>query len=217
MDLVLIHGMGRTPLSMLRLQRCLRRAGHHPILFGYSPTFETLQGATTRLSSLIERRVDSGRYALVGHSLGTVLIRTALGQLEARAPVACFFLAPPMVACKAAKFFSRFWPYKLATGEMGRLLANDKFMRQLPMPPTFVRIYAGTGGPHASWLPFGMAENDGILSVSEATGDHEASTVRIPALHTFIMNSPQVCDDIVSSLAAFQPSGHSRSAPSLAR
>lgn len=50
MDLILVHGMGRTPLSMLRLRRRLRRAGHHPILFGYSPTFETLQnnqGQTT--------------------------------------------------------------------------------------------------------------------------------------------------------------------------
>ncbi len=201
MDLVLIHGMGRTPLSMLRLRRRLRRAGHHPILFGYSPTFETLQGATTRLLDLIDRRVDTGRYALIGHSLGTVIIRSALGRLENRMPAACFFLAPPMVACKAARFFSRFRPYQLATGEMGRLLAVDDFMRRLPMPPTCTRIYAGTGGPRAAWLPFGMEENDGILSLSEATGDYGSSVVRVPSLHTFIMNSPMVGDDIVSSLA----------------
>ena len=201
MDLVLIHGMGRTPLSMLRLRRRLRRAGHHPILFGYSPTFETLQGATARLLDLIDRRVDTGCYALVGHSLGTVIIRAALGHLEGRMPATCFFLAPPMVACKAAKFFSRFWPYKVAMGEMGQLLADDGFMRRLPTPPTLVRIYAGTGGPRASWLPFGTEENDGILTVSEATGNDGASAVRVPSLHTFIMNSPAVGDDIVSSLA----------------
>jgi len=212
MDLVLIHGMGRTPLSMLHLRRCLRRAGHRPLLFGYSPTVETLQGATARLVDLIDRRVDAGHYALVGHSLGTVLIRAALGRLDNRMPAACFFLAPPMVACKAAKFFSRFWPYQVLMGEMGRLLATDEFMRRLPMPPTFFRIYAGTGGPRAPWLPFGMAENDGILSVSEATGACEASTLRIPALHTFIMNSPQACDDIVRSLATLVPPHHPRGA-----
>ena len=201
MDLVLIHGMGRTPLSMLRLRRRLRQAGHRPILFGYSPTFETLQGATTRLVDLLDRRVDTGHYALVGHSLGTVIIRTALGRLGNRMPAACFFLAPPMVACKAAKFFSRFWPYQVAMGEMGRLLADDGFMRSLPMPPTHVRIYAGTGGPRASWLPFGMEENDGILSASEATDDLRATVVSVPSLHTFIMNSSRVGDDIVSSLA----------------
>lgn len=196
MDLVLVHGMGRTPLSMLRLRRRLRRAGHHPILFGYSPTFETLQGATERLVKRIERRVDTTHYALIGHSLGTAIIRTALGQLENRPPAACIFLAPPMRACKAAKFFSRFWPYQWLMGEMGQLLAQDAFMQGLPMPAVPTRIYAGVTGPRASWLPFGMEANDGILSLSEATGDFTAQAIQVPALHTFIMNSGQVCDDL---------------------
>ena len=204
MDVILIHGMGRTPVSMLRLRRHLRRAGHHPILFGYSPTFETLQGATSRLVRLIERRGDTAPYALVGHSLGSVLIRSALGQLENRLPAACFFLAPPMVACKAAKFFSRFWLYKVLAGEMGQLLANDAFMRGLPMPPAFTRIYAGTGGLRTRWMPFGMEANDLILSVAEATGSFKALSVEIPALHTFIMHSPQVYDDIIRSLATIE-------------
>ncbi|MDO9387084.1 MAG: hypothetical protein Q7T65_10315 [Thiobacillus sp.] len=62
MDMVLVHGMGRTPLSMMRLRRRLRRAGHHPVLFGYAPTFGSLQGATARLVKLIEQRVDTRHY-----------------------------------------------------------------------------------------------------------------------------------------------------------
>jgi pimeloyl-ACP methyl ester carboxylesterase len=201
MDVVLIHGMGRTPLSMLRLRRRLRRAGHRVRLFGYSPTFETLQGATARLLKLIERRVDTGRYALVGHSLGTVIIRMALGQLRDRPPAACCFLAPPMVACKAARFFSRFRLYRLLTGEMGQLLALESFMRQLPMPAVPTRIYAGVGGPRAAWLPFGMEANDGILSVSEASGRFAVDVVEVPSLHTFIMHSKRVAADITSFLA----------------
>ena len=202
MDLVLIHGMGRTPLSMLRLSRRVRRVGHHPILFGYSLTFETLQGATARLVRLIERRVDTTHYALVGHSLGTVIIRAALGQLENRAPSACIFLAPPMLACKAAQFFSRFRLYKWAMGEMGQLLAQDAFMQGLPMPTVATRIYAGVGGPRASWLPFGLDANDGILGLSEATGSFTAQAVQVPAFHTFIMNSTPVCDDLIRFLEA---------------
>lgn len=129
-----------------------------------------MQGATARLVKLIDRRIETTNYALVGHSLGTVIIRTVLGRLENRMPSACFFLAPPMRACKAARFFSRSRLYRLLTGEMGRLLAVDEFMQQLPMPPTFTRIYAGGGGPRAAWLPFGKEANDGIPSVTEATG-----------------------------------------------
>lgn len=185
---------------MLRLRRRLRRAGHDAVLFGYSPTFESLQGASARLVRLIGRRVGTEPYALVGHSLGTVIIRTALGQLENRLPSGCFFLAPPMTACRAARFFARFWPYRLLMGEMGQLLADEAFMRQLPMPATFTRIYAGVGGPRAGWLPFGMAPNDGILSLDEATAPFAGLALEVPALHTFIMNSRQVVEDMLGAL-----------------
>jgi pimeloyl-ACP methyl ester carboxylesterase len=202
MDMVLIHGMGRSPISMMRLRRRLRRVGHNPLLFGYYPTVETLEGAAARLVKLIDRRIHSERYALVGHSLGTVIIRTALLRLDHRVPSACFFLAPPMRACRAARFFSRFWLYQLLTGEMGRSLAVEEFMRQLPMPSVPTRIYAGVGGPRASWLPFGMEANDGILSLSEATGETDATVVEVPSFHTYIMNSARVVEDMVRSLEA---------------
>lgn len=200
MDLVLIHGMGTTPVSMMLLRRRLRQAGHNPVLFGYYPTFEGLQSAVTRLVSLIDRRVDTRHYALVGHSLGTVIIRAALDPLKNRTPSACFFLAPPMVACKAAKFFSRIWLYKLLTGEMGQLLAVDAFMSQLPMPAVPTRVYAGVGGLRNAWLPFGMEANDFILSVSEATNGFEAEALEVPSSHTYIMNSRLVFDDIATTL-----------------
>jgi len=208
MDMVLVHGMGRTPLSMMRLRWRLRRAGHHAVLFGYSPTFETLQGATARLVKRIERRVDTRHYALVGHSLGTVIIRTALAHLQDRPPAACLFLAPPMLACRAARHFSRFRLYRLLTGEMGQLLADESFMLRLPLPAVPTRIYAGVGGPRASWLPFGMAANDGILAVSEATGRHQALTVEVPSLHTFIMNSKPVYDDMTRFIEALEVTAH---------
>lgn len=200
MDLVLIHGMGRTPVSMMLLRRRLRRAGHNPILFGYYPAFEGLQHATARLVKLIERHVDTRCYALVGHSLGTVIIRAALAHLENQAPSACFFLAPPMVAGKAAKFFSRIWLYKLLTGEMGQLLATDAFMSTLPMPSVPTRIYAGVAGLRRAWLPFGMEANDFILSVSEATSRFEAEVLKVPSSHTYIMHSKLVFNDMAKIL-----------------
>ncbi len=65
---------------------------------------------------------------------------------------------------------------------MGQLLADEPFMLQLPMPPVSTRIYAGVGGPRASWLPFGTEANDGILSVSEAAGRYKAMAVEMLAM-----------------------------------
>ena len=79
------------------------------------------------------------------------------------APRLAFLLAPPMRACRAARFFSCYRLYRALTGEMGGLLADEAFMQSLPLPPDTV-IYAGTAGPRASWLPVGNAANDGILA-----------------------------------------------------
>lgn len=199
LNVVLIHGMGRTPLSMLYLKHRLCKLGHTPHLFGYSPTLESLQTVTDRLVQQIQVQIGSQPYALLGHSLGTVIIRNAYPQLSSHPPAACFFLAPPMMACQAAKFFSKVGLYRLLTGEMGQLLAQDTFIDQLNLPP-HTKIYVGMGGPRAPWLPFGNEFNDGILTVAEASGGHKVVTV--PALHTFIMNSTSVFEDIAQSLDA---------------
>ena len=199
MHLILVHGMGRTPVSMLLLRYRLRKLGHKIYLFGYLPTFERLEGATCRLLNLIERKIGSNTFALAGHSLGSVIIRNALPRLNLHPPAACFLLAPPMMACKAAKFFSRFWLYHLLTGEMGQLLADDDFMQQLPLLKN-TKIYAGVSGPRAAWLPFGYELNDYILSVAEATGSAQVEVLEVPAAHTLIMNSRVVFDDMAKVL-----------------
>lgn len=200
MDIVLIHGMGRTPASMLILKQRLAKLGHKTHLFGYAAWAENLETVSARLIRKIERHVGSQPYAVIGHSLGSVILRRALTSLTANPPSHTFLLAPPMRACKAARYFSRFRLYRTLTGEMGSLLADESFMQSLPLPPNTV-IYAGTAGPRASWLPFGNAANDGILSLDEVVSD-SGERVEVAASHTFIMNSRAVVDDIVRRLAA---------------
>ncbi len=195
MQVILVHGMGRTPVSMMGLRRRLARMGHTVHLFGYVPSFQTLDAVTERLAARVRARAGAEPYLLVGHSLGSVIIRNALSRLEAHPPRACFFLAPPMVACRAAKFFSRFWLYRAITGEMGVFLGREAGMEGLPLHPE-TRIYAGTAGPRGSWSPFRGEVNDGILSLAEAKGDGRATVVEVPAFHTYIMNAKAVAEDL---------------------
>ena len=202
MHIILIHGMGRTPASMLILKRRLAQLGHQTHLFGYVAWAEHLDGVSARLARRIAQVAGMRPYAVIGHSLGSVILRRALGKLTANPPCHCFLLAPPMRACKAARFFSRYRLYRALTGEMGGLLADESFMQSLPLPPNTV-IYAGTGGPRANWLPFGNQANDGILALDEVASDG-GERVEVAASHTFIMNSRAVFDDIVRRLATTQ-------------
>lgn len=197
MELILVHGMGRTPLSMVILRYRLKKLGYRAHLFGYSATFESLKQVTNRLVALIHRLPDQN-YGLIGHSLGSVIIRYALPLLKQQ-PKVCFLLAPPIIACKAAKFFSQFWLYRILTGEMGQLLGQDSFMDKLTMPKKSI-IYVGTGGPKAAWLPLGNEVNDGLLTTAEATGQFTHHAVTIPVLHSFIMNSRAVFKDMAIHL-----------------
>jgi len=205
MRAILIHGMGRTPAGMLLLAARLRASGLRPILFGYSATLERWDGCVTRLENFIEKRAVADRFIVVGHSLGTVLIRAVLPKLT-RKPVACFFLAPPSQACLAARKFARRRFYRLFTGEMGQLLASRQFMDSLPLPDVPTKIYAGTGGPVGLFSPFGKEPNDGVLTVKE-TMLPSVSVQTVPSLHTFIMNSKTVAQDIVKITQSLSSSG----------
>ncbi len=197
---ILVHGMGRTPVSMALLALRLRRAGFDTALFGYLVTFEKLPGCVARLQRFIDTRCDSRPYIVMGHSLGGVLLRCALPRLM-RQPAGCFLLAAPSRACELARRVARLWPYRLFTGEMGRLLADEKFMAGVPIPDCPAWVYAGTGGPTSRFFLLGDEPNDGILRMSE-TQVAGVPTVCVPAMHTFFMNSRALARDLIGRAVA---------------
>jgi predicted alpha/beta hydrolase family esterase len=204
MRAILVHGMGRTLASQLVLAARLRRAGMRVDLFGYSSTsaFDHVVG---RLAARVESAASGEPFILIGHSLGCVMIRAALPRL-ARPPVACFFMAPPNRAARAARHFASNALYRLLTRESGQRLADERFMASLPVPQVPVRIYAGVSGPRGRLSPFRGEENDGILAVSETEMPApNAVVVRVPSVHTFIMNSAIVAKDIVATSRSLRP------------
>ena len=197
----LLHGMGRTPCSMFKLALHLRRHGIKTHQFGYVPAFETWSHCLKRLTERINSFSDANPhcvYVLIGHSLGTVLIRGALPHVD-RPPLACFLLASPAVACLLARKFSSNVLYRLVCGDMGQRLADPEFMASLPIPKVPTCIYAGTKGLTGRFSPFGTEENDTILKVSE-TSMPDIETYKVRAIHTLIMRSSEVIRDIVARI-----------------
>jgi hypothetical protein len=195
MHAILIHGMGRTPIAMSILAARLQASGIRPHLFGYSVTFERWDACIERLEHFITKRVKTNEYIMIGHSLGSILTRATLSGLP-HPPAACFFLASPTRVCKAARNFAHYRIAKLLMGEIGQRLANKHFMETLPLTGVPTKIYAGTGGPRGRYSPFGEEPNDGVLTVKE-TLLPDVPVQTVPTLHTFIMNSKVVSQDIV--------------------
>ena len=74
---ILVHGMGRSPISMLILAARLRAAGMRPVLFGYSAAFERWDPCVRKLHQCLARNVAGQRYIVIGHSLGCLLTLAA--------------------------------------------------------------------------------------------------------------------------------------------
>lgn len=187
--------MGRSPLSQLILGMRLHARSFAVSYFGYSATFSSFDATVTRLVEKL--RALDGDYALAGHSLGAVLIRAALPHLD-HVPVACFFLGPPSRVPKLAARFADHPLFRALTGDSGSRLADERFFARLPAPCVPTKIYAGTAGPRLLL----EEPNDGVLTVDETRIGDACAVIEVPVLHTFLMNSRAVADDIVATLYA---------------
>ncbi len=193
MRVFLIHGMGRTQVSMALLARRLRAAGHRPSAFSYFVTRDPLERIAERLVAHVdEARADAGDdegFAVIGHSLGNVITRLALPRLPALSRFV--MLAPPNRPPVLARTFSTNPLFRALTRDAGDKLTDEEFFRRLPLPTAPTLIVAGTRGPRARWLPFSGAASDGVLGVEE-TRLPGIAHVEVPAIHTFIMNDAEV-------------------------
>jgi pimeloyl-ACP methyl ester carboxylesterase len=210
MRALLVHGMGRTPLSMMPLARTLRRAGIEPVQFGYVAAAQTIPSIVRRLRGRLQRMQDQPSVA-IGHSLGGVLLRLAIAELppEVARPVRLILIGSPDRAPRlACRYERRLW-YRVLNGDAGALLASSQRMSAIPHLPIPSTVIAGTAGPRGRFSPFGDAVNDGILAVDELRHDGGIEWQTVPVLHPFLPRSREVrnlvrerCDPSISPTAA---------------
>lgn len=202
MRVLLVHGLGRTPLSMGFLARRLRREGHDPESFGYLSLTSSYDTIRQRLVARI-RDADGAQepWVAVGHSLGGLLLRDAIATAAPAQLAHLVMLATPNRLPRLAPRAVRVAPFRWFAGECGRCLTAPEYFAALPAPTVRHTIIAGTRGITGQWSPFGDEPNDGIVAVSETVLDPDAPPVLVPASHTFIMNHAIVQEAILAILA----------------
>jgi len=189
MNMMLIHGQGRTPLAMVILGWRLRP--YRVSYFGYACFAQSLERTVARFVETIRQKMAGKPYLIVGHSLGGIIARASLPYLTDLPPRHLVMLAPPNQPPRLAKQMRAKLFYRLLTGDCGQKLADNGFYECLPLPTIPTTIIAGTRGFHGSSSPFGDEPNDMVLSVSETRLGVNANLILLPVSHPFIMNSPE--------------------------
>ncbi|MEL6939414.1 MAG: alpha/beta fold hydrolase [Cyanobacteria bacterium J06598_1] len=191
MNILLIHGLGRTPLSLWGMSNALKKAGHTTEFFGYTTVLQSFDEIAMRLRDRLRTLSRLGPYGIVSHSMGGILTRAALSTADFLLPTHVVMLAPPNSSPRAARIANRLPPFRWFATQSGANMANPKFYEHLPVLACPYTLVAGTTGPVGRFSPFGEEVNDMIVGISEIRMHPHDPIVQIPAMHSFIMNHDQ--------------------------
>lgn len=191
---VMVHGMGRTKLSMLWPGKALERQGYRVVNWGYTSTRWTLPELGEKLADfLMGMEPDSaGRVHFVGHSLGNILVRWVLmnrpdaiqniGQLGR-----VVMLAPPNQGSMVADKYAGILGWLLVPIRDLRT-AEDSTVRGLACDAVDCEVGIIAG------------KYDGKVTVEETQWTAAKAHVVVPAAHTMIMNRADVHELVVRFL-----------------
>jgi pimeloyl-ACP methyl ester carboxylesterase len=201
-QVLFVHGMGRSPLSGSVLIWKLWRAGLTTRTFGYAASLEDFPRISDRLVAAISRLAERGDYVLVGHSLGGVLLRAAINALPegTRLPRLLFLLGSPVRPSRLAQRFGTHLLFRLVTRDCGRLLASTSRMSAIGAVAVPTTCIAGIAGFSGTRSYFASELNDGVVSLSEVTADWAVEHVHVPVFHTLMPSSPRVAELVLERI-----------------
>ena len=193
---VLVHGMGRTSLSMAPMEVALRRAGYRTLNVGYSSTGPSVAEIGADVAEAVRREVadePARRVHFVGHSLGTVVIRWVLAHRRPAHVGRAVLLAPPNRGARSADRMAPWVGWSLRP--IWELQTDGGTAVDLGTPDDVeIAVVAG--------------DRDGKVAVAETCLDGAAHAV-VPSGHTFIMVRPRVVGLVRSYLAGGELGGAS--------
>jgi pimeloyl-ACP methyl ester carboxylesterase len=203
---VLMHGLGRSRASMDSMARFLHDAGGYEVFnIEYPSTRSDIADHARRLRRVINNLHGLEEINFVGHSMGNIVIRHYLGDLAQHNAAAAdrrarrrfgrfVMLAPPNQGALLATTFADNLLFKEITGDAGQQLGRDwdDLENRLATPDFPFGIVSGGKGNNKGYNPILVGDNDGVISVETAKLAGAADFVRLPLLHSFIMDNAKV-------------------------
>jgi len=184
--IVLVHGLGRSRLSMGVLIHRLKKTDYQIKNFRYSTAGNSMDELSGQLKKFIKDEVKTPEYHLVAHSLGNVIIRNGFDEPYPDGLGRIVMLAPPNHPAKLAQKFGRLWPYRWFAGDSGQKLSDPAFYDALPVPDVEFGIIAGDKG-----LPLLKGPDDGVVALRSTILGGMTDWVSVHRTHTLVMTAKE--------------------------
>lgn len=204
MKILFVHGLGATPLDALPTLLRLKKLGYQTTTFSYFSSLQSLETIRTRLQQRLSELARGGHYALIGHSLGGVLLRDALSSLpvDVRRPGHFFLVGSPILATRTNAYFNRYAIYKWFSGQSGQLVASPEQMQAIGMPSVPLTCVVGSRGLTGRRSPFGKHANDSVVLESELCPHLFSDVVHVAARHPMLPSHPDLAHIVHQRLDA---------------
>jgi triacylglycerol lipase len=202
---VLLHGLGRSSLSMKRIQWTLQSAGYQVVNVSYpSRRFSVEQLSQNYLQEIMATKVpaNASKVHFVTHSMGGIILRQYLTQHTITNLGRVVMLAPPNHGSKLAdklksRAFSR-WVLGPAGCELG---TSAKDLPQRLGPVNFpLGVIAGDVSLNPFFSRVLSAPDDGKVSVESAKITGMSDFAVVHSSHTWMMWNSQTLRYILTFL-----------------
>lgn len=189
---VLLHGLGRTRRSLARMDDALVGAGFTTARLDYPSTRKPIEQHAETVAELLDHIPMPTKLSFVSHSLGGLIIRQLLTHAAPwRSTVErIVMVAPPNQGASLAASLDRGHVIRGILGPSYGQIAQG-FATTLPVPDVPVAIFAGD----VAGMP-----GDGLVTVDETRLEGASEHHVVPAIHTFLMNHPEVIRGATSFL-----------------
>lgn len=185
------------------LALALRRDGHESQQFSYFAFAESYEHIRARLVQRLRLLAEHSAepLALIGHSLGGLLLRHAIDEVPTLNVHRLIMLGTPNRAARRAQRVESWLPFKVFARSSGALLANARAIANIPKPAVPYTIVAGTGGYRWLSKPFAGEPHDGVVAVSETQISDSDEPVLLNVSHTFMMNDRKLQQFVLALLS----------------
>ena len=199
---VLLHGLGRTALSMRPMERALEAAGYRVVNLGYPSRERSIPELVDTVRAAVDACCAGETVHFVTHSLGGILVRAYADRHGAARIGRVVMLSPPNAGSELVDRLAGIPPVDWLLGPAFLQLGTDSAGVPGSLgPPAFeVGIITGeaTLNPLFSWWIPGP--DDGKVSVASARLEGADDFLVVPYSHAFIMRNDEVVRQVLSFL-----------------
>lgn len=200
---LLLHGLGRTRLSMRPLARALEAAGYQTACWQYNSVRGSIPAIAERIKARLPELGSPHKLHGIGHSMGGLLLRSILSTTDL--PLGRLVLVgTPSAGAGIIEHHQWLFGRSFVPPALSDMRPGSVYLNALPLPDMEIGVVAGVERFNpvnpASWLnrwSLGDVPHDGTVELSSVKLMRMADYFEVPVNHSFLPTNRRVIPAVV--------------------